>query len=121
MFRKRYGFLFDEQIPAEKQRLQAQLKREKSSKRQEELQRSIQRLDQQLRTEQDTRKKERVERDLRRREKEAVAQGKRPFYLKQADKRKLLLVEKFKELKKTGRRVTAHVCSADGNPGNPKR
>lgn len=99
----RYKFLFDEQLPAEKKELEGQLRKERNPAKKERLKLAIQRLDNQIRNETDLRKKEAVEQTIRAKEKQAVREGKRPFYLKESDKKQLMLVEKFKELKKAGR------------------
>jgi|APGre2960657444_1045066.scaffolds.fasta_scaffold00364_7 ribosomal RNA-processing protein 36 len=101
-FRKRYAFLFDEALPAEKRRLKGALAREKKPARREELKQRLQSAEQTLKRETALRGEDARAAERRRREKEAVAGGKRPFYLSKAAAKQEDLVARFQDLKKAG-------------------
>ncbi|KAH7302668.1 hypothetical protein KP509_23G082000 [Ceratopteris richardii] len=102
-FKASYKFLYDEQLPAERKRLQILLQKEKSDAAIAELKKHISWIDKQLRDEQLRRKHSQKLTELKRMEKEAVKKGKRPFYIKKSEIRKQELAEKFKELKGSGK------------------
>ncbi|KAK9474765.1 uncharacterized protein V1510DRAFT_349507, partial [Dipodascopsis tothii] len=99
-FQKHYAFL-DEYRQTEIGELQKQVKKEKDERQQEKLQRQLQSLQTKL----DLSKKKQFERDVLRehkqKEKELVAQGKQPYFLKKSDKRNLILAKKFETMKKS--------------------
>lgn len=102
-FKKSYRFLYDEELPAERQKLKKALKREKNGGRQEELQARLLKIDQQLKEEEQRRAREERRLQQTKEVKEAVQSGKRPFFKKSSDVRKEDLVRKFKELKDSGK------------------
>lgn len=102
-FRKRYKFIFDEALPAEKKRLKAAAARAKKPERKEALAAAASAADEALRREAAARAAEARAAARRGVEKAAVAGGKAPFYPKKADARKADLVTRYQELKAAGR------------------
>eukprot|EP00898_Chlorokybus_atmophyticus_P003801 jgi/Chlat1/4421/Chrsp29S04547 len=103
VFRAQYKFLFDEQLPAEKQRLSAEMSKEKDPERRAELKEALQRINNQLKQEEQRRKQQTRLQEMKHKEKEAVKSGKRPYYPKKSELRKALLLDKYKELKENGK------------------
>jgi ribosomal RNA-processing protein 36 len=97
--RKAYAFL-DEYRDSEMAQLKAAIKKAKSAEEKEELTRTLKSM--QSRKEAQARRD--AERELiaqhRQKEKELVAQGKTPFYLKKAEQKKQLLLDRFAGMKK---------------------
>ncbi|KAI0525661.1 hypothetical protein F5B22DRAFT_642669 [Xylaria bambusicola] len=97
--RKAYAFL-DEYRDSEMSQLKAAIKKTKSTNEKEELARTLKSMQ--------SRKEAQAKRDAeheliaqhRRQEKELVAQGKQPFYLKKSEQKKQLLLERFAGMKK---------------------
>jgi len=102
-FRKSYGFVFDHVLPAEKEALQAQMKKEKDVYKKRGMQTKLTRLEQTLKKEAQQRKVDRRTKERKDAEKEAVRQGKRPYYLKKSDVKKQEWAEKYQELKRAGK------------------
>lgn len=100
--RKRYAFLYDEVIPAERAALKQRLKKERREPKRRELQAEITRLEQRLRDERERRKRSALEKGWKAEQKAAVDAGAKPFYLKKSEKRKRELVAKYEELKASG-------------------
>ncbi|KAJ7952372.1 ribosomal RNA processing protein 36-like [Quillaja saponaria] len=102
-FRKRYNFLFENELPAEKEALHKKLKKCKDPKIINEVEERISWIDKQLKS--DTTK--RADADIlakhKKKEREAAKQGKRPFYMKKSEIREQRLIEKYKELKASGK------------------
>lgn len=107
-FRKRYKFLFDEQLPAERARLKAAASREarrggaRPAARAAELRAAAGAAGAALRREAAARAAERAAAEARGAERAAVGAGKRPFYPKKADARRAALLARFEALKKSG-------------------
>ncbi|KAJ0407967.1 hypothetical protein ATCC90586_001995 [Pythium insidiosum] len=102
LFAKAYSFV-DDYKKQELDDLKKQLKRTKGATRKEELKHEINLRSQELA---EKKKKEKVQTALakrKREEREAVAQGKNPFYLKRNDKKKIELHAKFKDLQESGK------------------
>ncbi|RLN73872.1 hypothetical protein BBJ28_00006587 [Nothophytophthora sp. Chile5] len=102
LFAKSYSFL-DEYKQRELGELKRQLKIAKSTTRKEEIKHEISLRSQERSEKQKT---EKIRDALTKRkceEREAVASGKNPFYLKRKDKKKLELQAKFQNLQETGR------------------
>lgn len=102
-FKKSYCFLYEEELPAERKRLQKLLDKDKSTGANEVVHRHISWIDSQLKEEQHRRKKAERSMQQRTNEKEAVAKGKKPFYPKKSELRKQELLEKYDELKASGK------------------
>eukprot|EP00850_Spirogloea_muscicola_P011520 SM000071S21144 [mRNA] locus=s71:579798:581862:- [translate_table: standard] len=111
-FKAAYNFIYNEQLPAERQRLQKLIKKEKRVERREELQKLVKNIDLQLQEERTRKVKEEHNLERKRREKEAVMKGKKPFYSGDAIDlaehlsevlRREDLIAKYKELKAAGK------------------
>lgn len=101
-FKKQYAFLYDEKMPQERDDLRAALKKAKGAAPRAELQAQLDRVNQQLRSEEARRKREGFKGKVKAKEREAVKDGKRPFFLKKSEQRRLELVAKYDELQASG-------------------
>ncbi|KAJ0047957.1 hypothetical protein Pint_16049 [Pistacia integerrima] len=102
-FRKRYDFLFENNLPAEKEELKKQLKKTNDPDVVEELKKHISWIDKQLKFETAKSTDAAVLSEHKKKEREAAKHGKRPFYLKKSEIRKQRLVEKYNKLKASGK------------------
>lgn len=102
-FKKRYSFLYDEKMPEEREELRAALKKTKGQAARTELQARLTRVEQQLRSEEARRKRETFKQQVKAKERTAVEGGKRPFYLKKSEQRRLELLAKYEELQASGK------------------
>lgn len=101
-FDEAYSFLDD--IKAnEKEQLKRELRKTKQLDRKHQLQSLLKRMEQQEAAKKSADAKREAERQRKKAEMELVKQGKRPFYLKKSDKKKLELAERYKELKSSGK------------------
>ncbi|EFN58403.1 hypothetical protein CHLNCDRAFT_140335 [Chlorella variabilis] len=101
-FKRRYAFLYDDKLPAERAELRAALGKAKGGAAREALQARMQHVEQQLRSEEARRKREGFKQQVKAKERASVKDGKRPFYLKKSEQRRLELVAKYEELKAAG-------------------
>jgi ribosomal RNA-processing protein 36 len=102
-FKKQYAFLYDEQLPEERRALKEALHKVKSESKKEDLKARLLVVQQQLRAEEQRRKKDAAAKQIKAKERDAVRAGKNPFYLKKSEKRKVELVDKYEELKRSGK------------------
>ncbi|KAK8503809.1 hypothetical protein V6N13_021594 [Hibiscus sabdariffa] len=102
-FRKRYNFLFENNLPAEREEVQKRLKKTKDPKVTSELKNHISWIDKQLKFESAKNTDAEILAAHKKKEKEAAKHGKRPFYLKKSEIRKQRLIEKYKKLKASGK------------------
>ncbi|GAB2209819.1 hypothetical protein Droror1_Dr00027044 [Drosera rotundifolia] len=102
-FKKRFNFLFDKNLPAEKEDLQKKLKSSKNPKVSEELKDRIAWIDKQLKSDVSKSAEGQILAEHKKREREAAKQGKRPFYLKKSEVRKQNIIEKYERLKAAGK------------------
>ncbi|XP_028774054.1 ribosomal RNA processing protein 36 homolog [Neltuma alba] len=102
-FRKRYNFLFDGELPAEKQALLKALKKSKDPNKVNELEERISWIDKQLKSDATKKPDAEILAKHKKKEREAAKQGKRPFYLKKSEIRKQRLIEKYEDLKSSGK------------------
>lgn len=101
-FRKRYNFLYENDLPAERQALKRQLRKYKDPERRSEIEERIAWVDKQLKSDSTKNIETQILAKHKKKEREAAKQGKRPFYLKKSEIRKQRLVEKFNNLKSSG-------------------
>lgn len=104
-FKKRYNFIYEESLPAEKEKLQKQLRSSEDPRVIEELENRIAWIDKQMKAD-STKTKTRTAKIMsehKKRAREAVKQGKRPFYIKKSEVRKQLHIEKYNKLKASGK------------------
>ncbi|KAL4432830.1 hypothetical protein ABPG77_008156 [Micractinium sp. CCAP 211/92] len=102
-FKRRYAFLYDEKLPQERAELKAALKKAKGAGPRAELQAQLTRVEQQLRSEEARRRREGFKHQVKAKERAAVKEGKKPFFLKKSEQRRLELLAKYEELKATGK------------------
>ncbi|XP_062244514.1 ribosomal RNA processing protein 36 homolog isoform X1 [Platichthys flesus] len=103
IFEKTYKFI-DNIKQREKEVVQKQLKRKKiSEEKKEKLQFLLKRMENQERARKSREQQRERELQFKRQQRERANQGAQPFFLKNSEKKKLQLAEKYQELKKTGK------------------
>lgn len=102
-FKKRYSFLYQNELPAEKEEIKKQLKKAKDPAVVDELKTQMEWIDKQLKSAVTKCNDKEILAEHKKREKEAAKQGKRPYYLKKSEIRKQKLIEKYNELKASGK------------------
>lgn len=102
LFSRSYGFL-DDIKHREREKVEKSVKKEKNPEKKKELQFLLNRMKQQELSDNKKEQQKRIERDWKKKEQTRVKEGKNPFYLKKAERRKLELAEKYKELQKSGK------------------
>ncbi|KAF3325061.1 ribosomal RNA processing protein 36 [Carex littledalei] len=102
-FRKRYNFLYDVQLPSERQMLQKMITKSKNPDVISELKSHISWIDKQVKSDHNKATESKILSEHIRKEKEAAKQGKKPYYLKKSEIRNRKLVGKYNELKDTGK------------------
>merc|ERR1712004_85927 len=114
-FNKSYSFISDIRS-REKEKVQKQLKKESDPEKKTQLKGLLMRMNQKEQS--DKAKAEKVEREKKRNqeERERVKQGKTPFYLKESEKKKLDLADKYKELSIAARSTSTSTRSARRTP-----
>ncbi|KAL0631735.1 rRNA biogenesis protein rrp36 [Maublancomyces gigas] len=97
VFKKNYGFLEDYRED-EMKALKQEMTKTKDEGRKEELKKMV--VSMQSKKQQQERKDRTVElvREHKKKEREAIKQGKKPFYLKKAEQKKMLLMDKYSKL-----------------------
>lgn len=101
-FKTNYSFVFDIKS-REKEKIQKKLKKEKNPEKKSELVKLYNRMDQQEEAEKQKDKRKTIEKEWKKKEQSQVLEGKKPYFLKKTDLRKLELAEKYKDLKKSGK------------------
>lgn len=91
---KAYAFL-DEYRDKEMADLRAQIKKTKDSYEKDNLKRQLQSMESRKKANMRRQEEERLLKEHRQKEKELVAQGKTPFYLKKSEQKKQLLVNRY--------------------------
>ncbi|KAL8263800.1 hypothetical protein R6Q59_021930 [Mikania micrantha] len=102
-FKKRYNFLYESELPAEKERLKNQMKQIKDPQALNGLKEQLSWIEKQLKSASTKHSGKEILVKHKKKEREAAKQGKQPYYLKKSEIRKQQLVEKFKELKASGK------------------
>lgn len=102
-FRKRYNFLFEDYLPAEKEELKKQLKKTNDAKVVEELKNRISWIEKLSKFGTKKSSDAAILSEHKKKEREAAKHGKRPFYLKKSEIRKRGLVEQYNKLKASGK------------------
>lgn len=97
--RRAYAFL-DEYRESELKELKAAARKEKDARKKEELQRAVLSMESKKKMQDRKDRAKKVIEEHRKAEKELVAQGKKPFYLKKAEQKKRVLVDEFSEMSK---------------------
>ncbi|XP_053568760.1 ribosomal RNA processing protein 36 homolog [Bombina bombina] len=102
VFEKTYTFLEDVK-KREKEVVQKKIKRVRDLEMKEKLEKLLMRMEQQEQAALKRQKQREREVEFKRQQRELAQQGKKPFYIKKGDLRKLELADKYKELKKSGK------------------
>eukprot|EP00112_Aurelia_sp_Birch-Aquarium-sp1_P009735 Seg2116.2 transcript_id=Seg2116.2/GoldUCD/mRNA.D3Y31 product="Ribosomal RNA processing protein 36-like" protein_id=Seg2116.2/GoldUCD/D3Y31 len=102
LFKKSYAFL-DEIKEKEKKEVRQRLKREKNAEKKAELHKLLQKLEQNEKKEKEDEHRKEKHREIKKKEMEAIKQGKKPYFLKKSEKKKLELAEQYKTLKSDGK------------------
>ncbi|KAG0637718.1 rRNA biogenesis protein RRP36 [Tuber brumale] len=97
VFKKNYSFL-DDYREDEMKALKQEIFKSKDEQKKERLKKELLSMESRRRTEKNKEQGEKVVREHRKRERELIKQGKKPFYLKKAEQKKLLLIEKYSKL-----------------------
>ncbi|KAK9807560.1 hypothetical protein WJX72_002543 [[Myrmecia] bisecta] len=101
-FRKQYAFVYDEQLPEERQQLKKALQRTKADGSKAEVQAQLTRVELQIKEEQARRQRQQILAEQKAKERQAVKAGKKPFFLKRSEAKKAELVVKYQALKASG-------------------
>ncbi|XP_022141752.1 ribosomal RNA processing protein 36 homolog [Momordica charantia] len=102
-FKKRYNFIYENNLPAEKEELKKQLRKTNDPNVVEELKKQIFWIDKQFKSDTTKRVDAAILAKHKNKEREAAKLGKKPFYLKKSEIRKQRLIEKYNTLKSTGK------------------
>ncbi|KAI3453657.1 hypothetical protein Pfo_010320 [Paulownia fortunei] len=102
-FKKRYNFIYENALPAEKEELKKQMKKANDPEAIDELKDRIARIDRELKSAATKHTEKDILAEHKKKEREAAKKGKQPYYLKKSELRKQKLVEKYKELKESGK------------------
>ncbi|KDP25506.1 hypothetical protein JCGZ_20662 [Jatropha curcas] len=102
-FRKRYNFLFEDNLPAEKEELKKQLNKSNDPRVIDQLKNRISWIDKQLKFESKKQTDASILAEHKKKEREAAKQGKQPFYLKKSEIRNQRLIKEFNKLKGSGK------------------
>lgn len=102
-FKKRYNFLYANNLPAERQELEKSLKKTKDPNVVGDLKNRISLIDKQIKSALPKRTDKHILVEHKKKEREAAKQGKQPFYLKNSEIRKQGLVEQYEKLKASGK------------------
>lgn len=102
-FRKRYNFLYEVELPAEKEKLQKLIKKSKDANVIEKLKNHVSWIDKQLKSAPRRTAESQIISEHIKKEREAAKQGKRPYYLKQSEIRQRKLIKKYDDLKAQGK------------------
>lgn len=99
-FKSAYSFLYNEKLPAECRELQKIVKKRDGD---EDAEADLSRIEKQLKEEEERRKQATKTAQMKSKQKEALKKGNKPFYLKKSEMRKEELIDKFNELKSSGK------------------
>ncbi|XP_068665371.1 uncharacterized protein [Aristolochia californica] len=102
-FRKRYSFLFEAQLPTEREKLKKKIKKTNDPKGITELKSHISWIDKQLKSGPTMNTDAKILAEHKKKEQEAAKLGKRPYYLKKSELRERKLIEKYNDLKEAGK------------------
>jgi ribosomal RNA-processing protein 36 len=97
-FNKAYSFLNDYRKDETKQ-LKDEIRKTKDESKKAELKRTLHSMESKMKAAERKQKEQEILDRHRKEEKELVAQGKKPFYLKKAEQKKQLILEQYKGLK----------------------
>ncbi|CAG8565405.1 14103_t:CDS:2 [Cetraspora pellucida] len=104
LFEKSYSFL-NEYKKSEMEEIKKRISKEKDPEEKQKLQQLLNKLQSRAAHESNLNRKKQLKREQKKKERELIAQGKSPFYLKKSEEKKLELVDKFKKLQKSDSKV----------------
>ncbi|XP_022110959.1 ribosomal RNA processing protein 36 homolog [Acanthaster planci] len=87
----------------EKKEVKRKLKQAKTEQKKEELLRLLQRMEEQEKARIKKQREKEISKELKRQEKELVKQGKKPYFVKKSERKKMELANRYMELKKGGK------------------
>ena len=123
---RNYSFL-DTYRNSEISELKTTIRKTKNGEGKEKLKRALRKMESRKEAHKTKEQQQKVLREHRKEEKEKIEQGKRPFFLKKADQRKMLLMERFESMKGkqvdkviVGRRKKKAAREKKGMPGMRK-
>ncbi|KAL3645634.1 hypothetical protein CASFOL_010814 [Castilleja foliolosa] len=102
-FKQRYNFIYENALPAEKEELKKQMKKAKDPEAVNELKGRVAFIDKEIKSAVPKRTEKNILAEHKKKEREAAKKGKQPYYLKKSDLRKQKLIEKYNELKESGK------------------
>ncbi|XP_058106551.1 uncharacterized protein LOC131249812 [Magnolia sinica] len=102
-FRKRYNFLFEVELPAEREVIQKSMKKSNDPKVIGELKNHVAWIDKQQRSGSAKSADAKILAEHKKKEREVAKQGKQPFYLKKSQVQEWKLIDKYNHLKATGK------------------
>ncbi|XP_005106823.2 ribosomal RNA processing protein 36 homolog [Aplysia californica] len=102
IFKNTYGFIADVKSK-EKLKLKRIIKKTKDKDKKSEMKQLLNRMEQQELAEKKKARREELEKEWKKKEKERVKEGKKPYFMKKAEKRALEEEEYKKELEKSGK------------------
>uniref|UniRef100_A0A803LQR2 rRNA biogenesis protein RRP36 n=1 Tax=Chenopodium quinoa TaxID=63459 RepID=A0A803LQR2_CHEQI len=102
-FKKRYNFIYEENLPAEKQELKKLLESSKDPEKITELKSRIALIDKHMKSDSTKLRRNQILSEHKKKAREAAKQGKRPYFAKKSDIRDRINMEKFKDLKEKGK------------------
>ncbi|KAG1467369.1 hypothetical protein G6F56_004452 [Rhizopus delemar] len=97
LYEKSYGFL-KEYNKSEMEMLKDRIKKERDTDTQENLKMMLTRMVSAEKTDEDKKRKQNLIRERKKQEAELVKQGKKPFFLKNSEKRKLELMDRYQKM-----------------------
>ncbi|KAF2463613.1 DUF947-domain-containing protein [Lindgomyces ingoldianus] len=100
--KKRYSFLEDYKA-SEMEELRAMIKKTKNEADKEKLKRKLLSMETQKKAQERKENQQSIVREHKKKEKELIKQGKKPFYLKQSEQKKLALIDRFQNMKSKDR------------------
>ncbi|KAF2496674.1 DUF947-domain-containing protein [Lophium mytilinum] len=101
-FKKRYGFL-DQYKASEMAEMRATIKKTKNAAEKEQLKRDLLAMENQQKAQESKEQRQKIISEHRKKEKELVKDGKKPFFLKKSETKKLALVDRFAKMKSKDR------------------
>ncbi|KAA8522346.1 hypothetical protein F0562_013293 [Nyssa sinensis] len=102
-FKKRYNFLYENELPTEREELKQLMKKSNDPEVINGLKNRIAGIDKQLKSASTKRTDNEILAEHKKKEREAAKKGKQPYYLKKSEIQKQKLIEKYKDLKASGK------------------
>ncbi|RIB03813.1 hypothetical protein C2G38_740450 [Gigaspora rosea] len=104
LFEKSYNFL-NEYKRSEIEEIKKSINKEKDPEEKQKLQQLLNKLQSRIAHENNLKRKKELKRERKKKERELIAQGKTPFYIKKSEEKKLELIDKFKKFQNSDSKV----------------